>query len=126
MALMGSHFRDGIFIVRAESNFTAHDAETIMNELGQRVQQFGSPVVMLVDLGRASRMVPAAQISFADAARSRQISTMIFVAKHETMIQSVRTMAAMTDRGRIHCFGSMGEARLFAQVCAHNAQYATA
>ncbi len=126
MAVMGSHFRDGILIVRVESNLTAHDAEVIMSELGQRALQSGAPIVMLIDLGRASRIVPAAQIAFADAARSRRMSTMIFVAKHETMAQSVRTIAAMSERGRIHCFASMNEARLFAQVCAHNARYASA
>jgi hypothetical protein len=52
--------------------------------------------------------------------RAHWVSAVICVTKNPTMEQSVRAIAAMGESIRIHLFESMREARLFAQVCAHN------
>lgn len=120
MALMDIHFRDGIYIARGESNLTVQDVQAIIAELKARATHQGTPVVAILDFSRASRMASSAHILLADMTRSDRVSAVVCVTRSPTLEQSARTIAAMGESSRVHIFESMREARLFAQVCAHN------
>ena len=128
MALTGSFYQDGILTIRGESNITIEDAQAISADINAHKVINGLPVVVLLDLSRINRVASAAHILFADMARSDQAGALVCVTRHPNTIQSVRAIAALSERGRVHVFESMREAHLFARVSAHNTQavYATA
>jgi hypothetical protein len=94
--------------------------QTIIADVKARALHQGSPIVVVLDFSRASRLASTAHIMLADLTRTQHVRTMICVARDSTMAQASRAVAAMSERGRVHQFESMNEARLFAQVCAHN------
>jgi len=122
MALTGSFYQDGILTIRGESNITLEDARAIEADINAHRMINGLPVVVLLDLSRISRVASAAHIFFADMARSDDVSALVCVTRHPNTIQSVRAIAALSERGRVHIFESMREAHLFARVSAHNTQ----
>jgi hypothetical protein len=126
MALISMQYHNGIFYTRGESNLTTQDATMWKTDLKACAAAQGGRVVAMLDLSKASRIASSSYILIADVARSSSVSALVIIARGATMSEAARAIAAMSERGRVHLFETMSEARLFAEVCAHNDQAAYA
>jgi hypothetical protein len=126
MAIMMMSYNNGIFYTRAESNFTLQDATVWLADLKDCATRHHGHVIALLDLAKTSRIAPTAYILIADAVRAHYVSALVCVSGGTTVIEALKNITAMTDRQRIHTFDSADNARLFAEVVAHNTQAAYA
>jgi hypothetical protein len=126
MALIETHFQNGLFYTYAESHLTRYDIEQWIHDLHACAAIHGSPIVAIFDISRVTKIASAAHIAIADITRTNLLGAVVFVASGHSSTHAVKTIAIMSERNKVHIFDTLKEARLCAEVCLNNLYSRTA
>jgi len=90
-----------------------NEARRWFNSLRRHIRENEQPVYAIVDLYHVSFIGTTARLQFADATRLPEVKSLLFVASEPHMLQAIRMIGMLGERGTTHAFNSLDDARQF-------------